>query len=73
MRTFHVGGVASSAFRTPEIKIRVGGRVSYKGLRLVEIEGQETLYVVLNKTGSILILTIMNAKSKTTILWLAQY
>ena len=55
MRTFHVGGVASSAFRTPEIKIRVGGRVSYKGLRLVEIEGQETLYVVLNKTGSILI------------------
>ena len=27
MRTFHVGGVASSAFRTPEIKIRVGGRV----------------------------------------------
>ena len=28
---------------------------SYKGLRLVEIEGQETLYAVLNKTGSILI------------------
>ena len=57
MRTFHIGGIASQVFRTPEIKIRVGGRVSYKGLRLVEIQGanKEKLYVILNKTGSILI------------------
>ncbi|MBT4224324.1 MAG: DNA-directed RNA polymerase subunit beta' [Opitutae bacterium] len=55
MRTFHIGGIASQVFRTPEIKIRVGGRVSYKGLRLVEIDGAEKLFVVLNKTGSILI------------------
>jgi DNA-directed RNA polymerase subunit beta' len=55
MRTFHIGGIASQVFRTPEIKVHHGGRVSYKGLRLVEIDGAEKLFVVLNKTGSILI------------------
>ena len=57
MRTFHIGGIASGALKNPEIKVRVGGRVSYKGLRLVEITGpnREPLFVVLNKTGSVLI------------------
>jgi DNA-directed RNA polymerase subunit beta' len=56
MRTYHAGGVARFSSPRPEIKIRVGGRVSFKGLRLVEIDGAEKLFIVLNKTGSILIL-----------------
>jgi DNA-directed RNA polymerase subunit beta' len=54
MRTFHVGGVASQFFKTPEIRIRFGGRVKYKGLRMVKTA--EGASIVLNKTGSILIL-----------------
>src|SRR6478735_12679704 len=36
MRTFHIGGVASGGFKTPEIRVRASGTVKYKGLRLVE-------------------------------------
>ena len=35
MRTFHIGGVASGGFKTPEIRVRASGTVKYKGLRLV--------------------------------------
>src|SRR3954470_8929012 len=51
MRTFHIGGVASGGFKTPEIRIRANGTVKYKGLRLVETA--EGANIVLNKTGSI--------------------
>jgi DNA-directed RNA polymerase subunit beta' len=54
MRTFHIGGVASGGFKTPEIRVRAAGKVRYKSLRLVQTADGGN--IVLNKTGSILIL-----------------
>ncbi len=51
MRTFHIGGVASGGFKTPEIRVRSSGTVRYKGLRLVETA--DGAAIVLNKTGTI--------------------
>jgi len=51
MRTFHIGGVASGGFKTPEIRVRASGIVKYKGLRLVETA--DGAAIVLNKTGTI--------------------
>jgi len=53
MRTFHIGGVASGGFKTPEIRVRAAGIVKYRGLRLVETA--EGASIVLNKTGTITI------------------
>jgi len=53
MRTFHIGGVASGGFKTPEIRVRSSGVVRYKGLRLVRTA--DGAAIVLNKTGSIVI------------------
>ena len=54
MRTFHIGGIASGVFKNPEIKVRTGGTVQYKNLRIVQtIDGAS---IVLNKTGSVTIL-----------------
>ena len=36
MRTFHIGGIASGVFKNPEIKVRMGGTVQYKNLRIVQ-------------------------------------
>jgi DNA-directed RNA polymerase subunit beta' len=53
MRTFHVGGVASSSFKQPIIKAKSGGVVVYKDVRAVkDAEGN---FVALNKKGSIAI------------------
>ncbi len=53
MRTFHVGGVASSSFKQPIIKAESGGTVVYKDVRAVkDAEGN---FVALNKKGSIAI------------------
>ncbi len=54
MRTFHIGGVASGGFKTPEIRVRSGGIVKYRGLRLVQTADGAS--IVLNKTGTIQIL-----------------
>jgi len=54
MRTFHIGGVASGGFKTPEIRIKAAGTVKYRALRLVQ--AAEGGNIVLNKTGSIQIL-----------------
>ncbi|MDD3179966.1 MAG: DNA-directed RNA polymerase subunit beta' [Opitutaceae bacterium] len=54
MRTFHIGGVASSGFKNPEIKVRNAGIVKYRGLRLVQTA--DGFDIVLNKTGSLQIL-----------------
>jgi DNA-directed RNA polymerase subunit beta' len=54
MRTFHIGGVASGGFKTPEIRIKAAGTVRYRALRLVQ--AAEGGNIVLNKTGSIQIL-----------------
>lgn len=51
MRTFHVGGAASSSFKQPIIKAKNGGTVVYKDLRTVEdVDGN---FVVLNKKGAL--------------------
>ena len=54
MRTFHIGGVATGGFKTPEIRVRASGTVKYRGLRLVETADGGS--IVLNKTGTIQIL-----------------
>src|SRR3954467_6561033 len=54
MRTFHIGGVATGGFKTPEIRVRASGTVKYKGLRLVETADGAS--IVLNKTGTIQII-----------------
>jgi DNA-directed RNA polymerase subunit beta' len=51
MRTFHIGGVASGGFKTPEIRVRSVGKVRYRGLRLVSTADGGS--IVLNKTGTI--------------------
>src|ERR1041385_6921285 len=47
MRTFHIGGVATGGFKTPEIRVRAAGTVKYRGLRLVETADGAS--IVLNK------------------------
>ena len=54
MRTFHIGGVASGGFKTPEIRVRSSGTVKYRALRLVEAADGGS--IVLNKTGTIQVL-----------------
>jgi len=54
MRTFHIGGIASGVFKTPEIRVRNTGRVRYRGLRLVATSDGAS--IVLNKTGTVQIL-----------------
>ncbi|HEY5228655.1 MAG TPA: DNA-directed RNA polymerase subunit beta', partial [Opitutaceae bacterium] len=54
MRTFHIGGVASGGFKTPEIRVKSSGTVKYKALRLVQ--AAEGGNIVLNKTGTIQII-----------------
>ena len=51
MRTFHVGGVASSTFKQPIIKAKNSGMLVYKDLRTVQAE--DGTWVVLNKNGSV--------------------
>ncbi len=53
MRTFHVGGVASSSFKQPIIKAKHGGTVVYKDVRAVQ--DADGNFVALNKKGSIAI------------------
>jgi len=53
MRTFHVGGVASSSFKQPIIKAETGGTVVYKDVR--SVKDADGNFVALNKKGSIAI------------------
>jgi len=53
MRTFHIGGTASSVFKQPEIICKNNGIVRYHELRVVK--NKEGDYVVLNKNGAITI------------------
>lgn len=51
MRTFHIGGTASSVFRQPEISVKNSGTVRYHDIRVVKnVQGEQ---VVLNKNGMI--------------------
>jgi len=51
MRTFHIGGTASSVFKQPEILAKNSGMVRYHDLRVVENTTGDN--VVLNKNGVI--------------------
>ena len=51
MRTFHVGGVATSDFKQPILKAKNGGKLVYRDIRAVE--NQHNQWVVLNKNGSV--------------------
>ena len=53
MRTFHIGGTASSAFKEPVINARNSGVICFENLRLVENEKGQTL--VVNKNGFIVV------------------
>jgi DNA-directed RNA polymerase subunit beta' len=49
MRTFHIGGTASSTFQQPEIVVRHDGVVKYEEAH--SVPGPEGFHVVLNKTA----------------------
>jgi DNA-directed RNA polymerase subunit beta' len=51
MRTFHIGGTASSVFKQPEAVVKGGGIVRYHDLRVVQNKDGD--HVVLNKGGVI--------------------
>jgi len=51
MRTFHVGGVASTSGKIPVIKVKNAGRIHYNSVRTVETS--EGRWVVLSKSGNI--------------------
>jgi DNA-directed RNA polymerase subunit beta' len=53
MRTFHIGGTASSVFKKPQIVSKNSGFVKYMDLRTVQ--ARDGSYVVLNKNGAIAI------------------
>ncbi len=50
MRTFHIGGTASSVFKQPKVTAKETSIIRYENLRTVEVEGGN---VVLNKNGHI--------------------
>ncbi len=53
MRTFHIGGTASSAYKQPVINARNPGIVKLENARTIKTEKGET--IVVNKNGSIVI------------------
>ena len=52
MRTFHIGGTASSVFKQPRITAKSSGAVRYENVRSVKVDDKN---VVLNKNGNLLI------------------
>ena len=53
MRTFHVGGVATTLFKQPIVKTKTKGTVHFNNLRVVETV--EKTWVALNKNGTVTI------------------
>jgi len=51
MRTFHIGGTASSVFKQPKINAKEKCTVRYENLRTVQVEDG---YVILNKNGNLI-------------------
>ena len=62
MRTFHVGGTASTLAESSEIQVTTGGVVHYHDLRTVRAE--DGSIIVLNRNGSI---TISDEKGNTLV------
>ena len=50
MRTFHIGGTASSVFKQPKITAKETCTIRYENLRTVQVEGGN---VILNKNGNL--------------------
>ena len=53
MRTFHIGGTASSVFKQPRIIAKSSGIVKYENIRSVKVEESN---IILNKNGNLIIL-----------------
>ena len=53
MRTFHIGGTASSVFKQPKVIAKSSGTVKYENVRSVKVDDKN---VVLNKNGNVLVL-----------------
>ncbi len=53
MRTFHIGGTASSSYKKPEITARKAGSIHFENVRTVENDKGEIIAV--NKHGAILL------------------
>jgi len=53
MRTFHIGGTASSVFKQPKISAKSNGTIKYENIRWAKVDDGN---VVLNKNGSILVM-----------------
>ena len=53
MRTFHIGGTASSTFKQPEIVVKHDGAVKYE--ELYAVQGPDGHHIVLNKSGMIVL------------------
>ena len=51
MRTFHIGGAATGAFKQPQIRAKHDGTVKYNDIRFVTLDDGSN--IVLNKTGSV--------------------
>jgi DNA-directed RNA polymerase subunit beta' len=53
MRTFHIGGTASSVFKQPRVTSKSAGILKYENIRSVKVDDKN---IVLNKNGHILVL-----------------
>ena len=53
MRTFHIGGTASSTFKQPEIVVKHDGILKFEDLR--DVAGPDGDFIVLNKNGMIVL------------------
>ncbi|MGD9781082.1 MAG: DNA-directed RNA polymerase subunit beta' [Kiritimatiellia bacterium] len=53
MRTFHIGGTASSTFKQPEVVIKHDGVMKYE--ELYAVPGPDGNHIVLNKSGMIVL------------------
>jgi len=51
MRTFHIGGTASSVFKQPKVTAKEGSIVRYENIRTVKSE--EGMNIILNKNGHV--------------------
>jgi DNA-directed RNA polymerase subunit beta' len=53
MRTFHIGGTASSVFKQPKVTAKSAGFLKYENIRSVKVDDKN---VVLNKNGHIVVI-----------------
>ncbi|MBR5588508.1 MAG: DNA-directed RNA polymerase subunit beta' [Kiritimatiellae bacterium] len=63
MRTFHVGGTASTVTEVSDITLKRGGTVRYSGLRTVRTEAGEI--IVLNRNGNLILVDDAGAEIET--------